>query len=256
VGGNRKQKQGGGTSFQELNEMAKKEAAAGGGGDMEALMRQMGLDPKDLQKMMGDIDPSLLQEMANMGPAFDDMMKIMADMSPDELELQMKQAMELFAGSDMMDSMLENQDQILKSLEEMGVVDPGELARFKADPQYFQQKMKDGIGQMKDLFSNPETIKLATESMKGATDMFQNPDKLNAMMAEMMNGLKDEDIEEARQMILGEGGLGNNPMLKQMLAASGATVDLEEVEAMLKDPKKFRETVKEGIKVGTGTGEL
>lgn len=257
--GNRKQK--GGTSFQELNEMAKKEGAGGGGGggpaDMDALMKQMGIDPSELKKVMGDIDPDMMKGLADLGPAFDEMMKMMAEMSPEELQEQMKQAMDLMSSTEMMDSMFQNKDLVLKQLEEAGVVDPTELARLKADPEYLEQKMKDGFGQMKELFNNPDTVKLATEAMKGATEMFQNPEKLNEMMAEMMKGISDEQIEEARKKLLGEGSVGDNAMLKQMLAANGgATIDLEEVQAMLNDPQKFRDTIKQGIKVGAGVGEL
>lgn len=222
---------------------------------MDALMKQLGMDPSDLQKMMGEIDPKMLKGLTDLGPAFDDAMKLMADMNPEDLQKQMKEAMDMFTSGDMMDNLFQNQDAILKSLEESGAVDAVELAKFKTDPEYFQQKMKEGLGQMKELFSDPDMIKLTTASLKQATEMIQNPEKLNDMMGEMMGALTDEDIEEARKMFLGEGGLANNPMLKQLLGPGGADTDTDEIDAMLKDPKKFRAMVKEGLK-GAGVGEL
>ena len=52
-------------------------------------------DLGDLSKMMGDLDPAMLEEMAGLGAQFDEVMKMMAEMTPEELEKQMKDAMEM-----------------------------------------------------------------------------------------------------------------------------------------------------------------
>mmetsp|Transcript_12565 Transcript_12565/g.23483 ORF Transcript_12565/g.23483 Transcript_12565/m.23483 type:complete len:215 (-) Transcript_12565:1203-1847(-) len=188
VGGNRKKK---GSSFQELNEMAKQQGG-GGVGEMDQLMKQMGMDPAEIQKMMGEVDPSMLQELADLGPKFDEMMKLMADMSPEELQKQMQDAMDMLTGGDIMANMFQNQEYILKALEESGTIDPQELEKYKKDPEYFEQKMKEGLDQMKELFSNPEVLQAATETMKATTEMFQNPVKIGEMMESMMGDLDDE----------------------------------------------------------------
>mmetsp|Transcript_28964 Transcript_28964/g.68025 ORF Transcript_28964/g.68025 Transcript_28964/m.68025 type:complete len:264 (+) Transcript_28964:142-933(+) len=225
-----------GASFQELNEQAK----TGGGalGDMDAMMKQMGVNPEDLKGMM-DL------------PELDEVMKMMAEMSPEDLAKQMQEAMDMFGGDDMMANMLGHQDEILKTLEETGAVDAEELAKFKADPEYFEQKMKESMDQMKELLGDPEMMASAAEGMKAAQNLYNNPDAINDMMADMMKELSDEDIESVRQMFITGGG--DDPMMKEMLG-SLKTAELEDV---LSDPVKWRETVKEGLGVlgGAAAGD-
>lgn len=212
---------------------------------------QGGGDLGDLSKMMGDLDPKMLEEMAGLGAQFDEVMKIMAEMTPDELEKQMQDAMQMMQSGDMMKNMMENQDEILKALEETGQVDAEELAKFKTDPEYFEQKMKESFDQMGQLFADPEILKMATDSMAGIQDMYQNPNALNEMMGALLEDFdSDEKIEEARQMLLASPELGemfNDP----------------EMKALLNDPKKWKDMVREGSGLltkgatpGAGVGEL
>merc|ERR1719253_1869193 len=138
-------------------------------------------------------------------PQLDEVMKMMAEMSPDELAKQMQDAMDLFGGDDMMANMIGQQDEILQMLEETGAVDAEELAKFKADPEYFEQKMKESMDQMKDLLADPSLLSNAAEGMKAAQEFYNNPDAINDMMASVMKDLSDEDIEGVRQMFVGEG---------------------------------------------------
>jgi hypothetical protein len=233
--------------------MAKQEVGAGAGNiDMEMLMKQMGIDPAEIRKMMGDIDPKMLEELAELGPQFDEMMKIMSEMSPEELQKQMADAMELLSGSDMMKGMFQNQDVILKQLEEAGVVDAGELEKFKKDPEYFEQKMKAGFDQMKDIFSNPEMLKVATETMKATTEMYKNPEKVQEALGALMSDVDFDDaqIEEVRQLYLKDPK--SNPLLQAMIGEGGKTS--KELEDILKDPKKWKENVMEGLGQLKGLG--
>lgn len=223
-----------GASFQELNEEAKKAAGAGGLGDMDAMMKQMGVDPEDMKKWA--------EEAGMMDiPQLDEVMKMMAEMSPDELAKQMQDAMDLFGGDDMMANMIGQQDEILQMLEETGAVDAEELAKFKADPEYFEQKMKESMDQMKDLLADPSLLSNAAEGMKAAQEFYNNPDAINDMMASVMKDLSDEDIEGVRQMFVGEGA--GDPMMKELLGS----IDTAELEEALSDPIKWRKTVKEGL---------
>jgi hypothetical protein len=218
-----------GASFQELNEKAKANGVGDGG--MEKLMKQMGISAEDLGKMGADMDMSQME----------DIMKMMAEMSPEDLAKQMQDAMEMFGGDDMMANMIGHQDEILKTLEQSGAVDAEELAKFKADPEYFEQKMKESIDQMKELFSDPDMMANAAEGMKAAQEMYKNPDAINGMMADLMKELSDEDIEEVRQMFIGGGG--SDPMMKELLGA----MDTADLQDALSDPVKWRELVKEGL---------
>jgi len=239
VGGRRKQA---GSTFQELNEQAKKAAGTGGLGDMDALMKQMGVDPEEMKKWANEAGGLDI-------PNMDEMMKLMAEMSPEELAKQMQDAMELLGGDDMLANMLGQQDEILQMLEETGAVDAEELAKFKTDPEYFQQKMKDSMDQMKNMLSDPEMMAQAAEGMKAAQDLYNNPDAMNEMMANLMKDLSDEDIESVRTMLLG-GGDGD-PMMKELLGSLGAG----EMEEVLQDPVKWRKTVKEGLGMLGGQGD-
>ena len=230
---------------------------------MDALMKSMGMDPADLQKMMGEIDPKMLEELADLGPQFDEMMKVMSEMDPEELQNQMKQAMDMLSGDELMAGMFDNKEAILKQLEEAGVVDAEELEKFKKDPEYFEQKMKEGFDQMKDMFSNPDMIKAAAETMKATQDLYQNPEKMQEVLGSMMGDFEIDDaqIEEIRQMYLKDPS--SNAMLQGMIGGEGGKT-AEEMQDILKDPKKWRESVKEGLGqlkaagagAGAGMGEL
>eukprot|EP00536_Pseudo-nitzschia_multiseries_P001256 jgi/Psemu1/300660/fgenesh1_kg.15_\ len=196
--------------------------------DMDALMKQMGVNPEDLKGMM-DL------------PELDEVMKMMAEMSPEDLAKQMEEAMAMFGGDDMMANMISHQDEILKTLEETGAVDAEELAKFKADPEYFEQKMKESMDQMKELLADPELMKNAADGMKAAQNMYNNPEAMNEMMADLMKELSDEDIESVRQMFLTGGD--NDPMMKELMGA----LNTDELAEAISDPVKWKDTVKEGL---------
>ena len=212
-----------------------------GGGDMDALMKQMGVDPADMAKWADEMGAMDL-------PQLDEVMKMMSEMSPEDLAKQMQDAMELFGGDDMMANMIGQQDEILQMLEETGAVDAEELAKFKADPEYFEQKMKESMDQMKELIADPNLMANAAEGMKAAQELYNNPDAMNDMMANMMKDLSDEDIESVRQMFLG-GGDGD-PMMAELLGS----INTAELDEVLQDPVKWRKTVKEGFDMMGGAG--
>lgn len=243
--------------------------AQGGGGTGGAGLG--GLDMAELQKMMGDIDPEKLKELSELGPKFEEMMEMMAKMSPEELQAQMQEAMDMFTGGEMMDNLMQQKDYILKAMEDSGALSEDELAKMKTDPEYMEQKIKEGLGQMKELFADPDMLKFATESMRGASELYKNPNKLNEMMGEMgsmmdqmMGSLTDEQIEEVRQLFLDKDST-ENPMVKQLIDSMGEFGALDDV---INDPKKWRDTIKSGMGMmgkaagggrvagGAGVGEL
>jgi len=235
-----------GGSFQEMNEQAKgKDDGADAGG------------LAGLESLLGDIDPKALEEqMAGLGDYFDEVMELMGNMSPEELEKQMKDAMEMLSGGDMMEGMMGMQDEIIKTMEESGQVSAEELAKYKADPEYFEQKMKESFGQMQDLFSDPETMKAATDGIKGLTDLYQNPDQMGEMLQTLMGDFgNDEKIEEVRLQLLENPDLG--------IPGLSEAFNNPEMQELLNDPQKWRESVKEGTSGfgagaadATGMGEL
>ena len=204
----------------------------------------------ELSKLMGDLDPEALEQLSQLGSQFGDAMKLMAEMSPEELEKQMKEAMEMFQSGDVMKNMMEHQDEILKTLEETGQVDAEELAKFKTDPEYFEQKIKESFDQMTSLFSDPDMLKMATDSMAGLQDMYKNPGQMNEMMEELLKDFdSDEKIEEVRKLLLESPELGS----------FGEMFQGDDMKEILNDPKKWRDTVREGRDVlnqGARVGEL
>jgi hypothetical protein len=233
-----------GGTFQELNEKAKEVqtgAVGAAGGELGGLA-----------DMFGDLDPSQLEELAGLGEYFDEIMGVMGKMTPEELEKQMQDAMQMLASGDMMKNMLSMQDEIIKSLEESGQVTPEEVAKFKADPEYFEQKMKESFGQMQELFSDPETLKAATEGIQGISELYKNPGKMDEILQQLLGDFDDDEkIEEVRLQLM------QNPEVG--IPGLGDAFNTPEMKEILSDPKKWRDSVKEGkglLDQGAGVGEL
>lgn len=204
--------------------MAKKKAAAGADADASGgladLMQQLTEDPEYMKQME--------ETMAQFGGAMEQMMK----MSPEELAAQMEEAMKLFTNEDVVENVLNNKDEVLKSLEATGMVTGDELEKYKSDPNYFEQKMRESFSQMGDLFNNPDYISKASELMQGFGEMMQNPESLSDL-ADMMGGdlQSDEKIEEFRLKLLSEdfGDLGPPDEIKKVLG------DATEFKNMIKN---------------------
>lgn len=187
-------------------------------------------------------DPETLKYLEQMGDQFGSAMEQLAKMSPEELEKQMEQAMKLLTGSDILDSVISQQDEILRTLEASGTVPPEELAKFKADPDYFELKMRESFDQMQGMFKDPEMVQAMTSAMTGMKELFGSSQALAGEMSKLLEGgdLTDDDkLEEARLQLL-SGDFGSNPLLEEMLKS-------DELKGVLKDPKKWRESVKEGV---------
>jgi hypothetical protein len=207
-------------------------------------------DMKKMQEMFGSAfdafgDPDMVKQM-------EDAMEMLSKMSPEDMEKQMTDAMAMLTDSSMMEEMMKGMDkgQLLKYLEESGVVPPEELAKLKADPEYFELKMVESFDQMKGLLDNPEVMKAAAETIGGLSELYKNP----SLLTDLMEGLaadfsSDEKIEEARLQLLSNPDVGG---LKEMFES-------EEMQDILSDPAKWRQSVKEGqgmLNQGAGVGEL
>ena len=226
-------RQGGATSFQELQELAKKNSAAGGAGaggmpDMQQLLQDAMANPEQYLSQLGDMGDQF-------GAALEQMMK----MTPEEIQQQMEQAMKMMTDGDIVENILNNKEEVLASLEANGAVPPEELAKYKADPNYFELKMRESFEQMGELFNNPEYIEATTNVMKNMAGMMQDPAQVNEMMKMVGSELEDDDkIEEARLEILS--GKGTMAGLKDLF-------ETPEMKEILHDPKKWRDTVRDGM---------
>jgi hypothetical protein len=233
VGGNRKK----GSSFQELNEQAKQVQD----GDMPNAD-----DLAQLQQMYGGGAGG-----AGMDKQMEEAMEMLMQMSPEDLEQQMQDAMKMLTDGDMLKTMMEHSDEIIKTLEDTEAVPPEELAKLKADPAYFKEKMTESFGQMKDIFNDPEIMKAATQTIGTMTQFMKNPEMMTDLMKELQADFSsDEQIEKARLELLA-GAEDLPPVLKEQFESA-------EMQELLTDSKLWRESVKEGAGMlgGAGVGEL
>jgi hypothetical protein len=245
VAGNRKQ-QGQNTRFQELQEMAKKQGAGGDGGGGGGGMEQFGLDGLgdmgDYQKMLADAmkDPAAMDQLKQYGEQFGGVLEQMMQMSPDELQKQLDEAMKLMTDGDLVDTVLSQKEAVLETLEASGTVTPEELARFKADPEYFELKMRESFDQMKDVFANPEYMSKAAEAMQSMKGLMEDPSKISELTKSLgSDWTSDEKIEEARLQFL-NGDITGIPGFDEIFQS-------EEMQEILKDPVKWKATVQDGL---------
>eukprot|EP00538_Stauroneis_constricta_P002734 CAMPEP_0119553344 /NCGR_PEP_ID=MMETSP1352-20130426/6116_1 /TAXON_ID=265584 /ORGANISM="Stauroneis constricta, Strain CCMP1120" /LENGTH=261 /DNA_ID=CAMNT_0007599735 /DNA_START=65 /DNA_END=850 /DNA_ORIENTATION=+ len=219
-----------GATFQELNEQAKQMQQGGG-----AAAGGVATEDVWANAMKAFDDPAMAKQM-------EEAMKMMENMTPEQLQKQMEDAMKMLTDGDLMQQMMSNmnKDELFQYLEQTGSVPPAELAKMKTDPEYFELKMKESMEQMGSLLQNPDVLKGASQMMEGMKEMMNDPSALNDMMKAMTQEMSDEQIEEARLKILADPG------------GMGAMFEAEEMQDILKDPKKWRESVKEGQGMMTG----
>lgn len=213
--------------------------------NMDQLMQQMG-GLQDMWKGVMD-DPEMMKQLSEMGEVFGEAIQELSKMSPEELEKQMKDAFNMLTDGDMAETVIGKREDVLAALEASGMVDADDLAKLKADPEYFDQKMRESFGQMAEILSDPEVLKATAGAFQSSQNM------INDMTKAFTEDLdSDEDIEAARLELLNNPELMNNPIIKTLF-------EDELMDGVLKDPEKFRNTVKLGsekLKQGAGIGEL
>ena len=251
------------TTFESLQELAKDKQQQQQ--QQKQVHSSVGEEMADLAKLQemfaGAYNPEV---MAAMGDDLNKAMEELMKMDPEELQKSIEEALKLMTQTDsMVDNIMDKKDQVLSSLETSGMVSQEELEKFKKDPAYFESQMRDAFDQMKGIFSDPEVIKTAAETMKGIQEAFSDP--AIADLAKLLEeGLADDTkIEEARLELLSDPSLAGNELI-------GGLFKEGEFQEILQDPKKWREAVKEGQavfkqpkgvgaaagNVGAGVGEL
>jgi hypothetical protein len=261
VGGGRKTQQQQNTKFQELQELAKKQqggtdddAVAGGGaggaglGGLGNILD--GMDTQNFQKLWADAmnDPSTMDKMKQYGGQFGSALEKMMDMDPTELQQQLNDAMKLMSNGDIVDTVLQQKEQVLQTLEATGTVPPEELAKYRADPEYFESQMRQSFSQMKDIFTNPEYLSKAADVMKNMKDVLGDPDIIYDLTKSLGAGgdgtglgdfTSDEKLEEIRLQFL-NGQMSGIPGIDEIF-------NTPEMQEVLQDPIKWKQTVKDGL---------
>lgn len=247
-----------GTTFEDLNDAAKEnfeEVDVDAMGNMNNLGGAGGAGGfGDLSKLMGDMmnDPSIAKLMKEANTDVEGALEELKNLTPDQFASQMQEAMSFLTSGDMLEKVLDNKDAVIENLKASGLIDEKTLEEMTNNPEKLEADMKAAFGQMQDMFTDPEAMKTVTDIAKGITDILKNPDKLvdamNSMSGydEIFKDLEDDDkIEEARLQLLNDPELAGNPILKSVYES-------EEMKTILKDPVKWRETVKKGQGMLTG----
>jgi len=253
------QKRGG--SFEELNEIAKENMGAAD------LADYANMDSDELMKLIQETmaDPAMLEYVDGLGAGMGEAMEQLAKMGPEEIQQQMEENLKAMASPEMLNTILEQKDEVLKNLFEQGLITEEDMVDFQNDPQKFQEHMSQAFGEMTKILEDPDAIDAVTQVMKGVSDIMKDPSKAMSNLAQAFSeGLGDDDkIEEARLQLLSDPESAGNPAL-------AALFQDEEMQDILKDPVKWREQVRKGqdmienladsdsdtVSDGAGVGEL
>ena len=144
---------------------------------------------------MANMEDMLKNAMGGLGDEFGSALQQMMQMSPEELAAQMEQAMKLMTDGDIVENIVNQKDEVIRSLEASGAVTPEELERYKSDPAYFELKMRETFAQMGELFENPEYITKAAEALQDMSKLMGDPDAMENMLKSMMGGAEFQDEE-------------------------------------------------------------
>lgn len=201
-------------------------AAQAGGTDADVLAQ--------MEQMLADTfnNPEVLKQ-------YEQVMEELSKMTPEELQAQMAEAMKMLTQNDMLTEVLENKEAVIKNLETSGAVPPEELERYKTDDAYYELKMRESFAEIQQVVNNPEYLKYVNDAMQNVAELVKNPESVFAGIADMMGDMSDDQIEEARLKLL-SGGFSDEPMLKDAF-------DSPEMKEIVRDPKKWKEAVKEGF---------
>jgi len=218
-----------GTSFEELNEKMKE---SGGMEDADTL------DLSTIQEMFSNsmTDPETMKAFEQMGLSMLEGMNKLGEMDPQFLEKQFEEMTKMMTGGDIINSVMEKKDEVLENLEKTGLVTAEELAKYKADPAYFEDQMSSAFDKMKDMFSNPSLLSDASDAMKGVQDMMSNPviQEINDLL--LADSVTDIEIEEMRLKFLQH---------KESLSNGAAAAMMGSMMDDVNDSAKFKNAIVE-----------
>lgn len=215
--------------------MKKGGGAGGAGGDLGSI-----------QDMMAKAfeNPEMMNALNAMGENVQKAMEEMAKMSPEQIQEQMQQAMQMMTSGDIMDSVVGKKDEVLANLKQTGLVSDEELAKYEADPEYFEQQMKGAFSQMEGLFSDPDIIKTATETMQGMQQAMSNPIVTEMQQLLLAEDASDLKIEELRLKVLQDKeSLTENALIGNMFSDADFAASLSSEAAFKVEFLKAREAL-------------
>jgi len=230
-----------GSSFEELNELMK---ARGADGE----------DPMaNMQKMMADLmnDPKMMDAFKDMGQDLEKAMDQMAQMKPEEIQSQMEAAMNMLTNGDIAETIMGKKDEVLASLKSTGLVSDEELAKYEADPAYFEEQIRGSFDQMKDIFANPDVINNAQNAMAGIGEAMKNPLVSQIQQLLVADTVTDVQIEELRLMLVEDPeAYASNPILSTMFMDEALKESIKSTDAFKEQMLDAREKVQEIMNTG------
>lgn len=137
------------------------------------MMKEMLNDPrmKEAMESQSRID-EITKQMASdprMQKAMEQQMKQFAKMSPEEMQAQLKDAMDTLANSaSMVDQMIERKDEMLSNMKRSGMVPKELIQKYEKDPAFFEQEIRATFAKgnpMAEMFSSPHEMAEAMKSM-------------------------------------------------------------------------------------------
>lgn len=173
-----KKQGGGGSSFEELAEIAKDNMNGDGGiPDMEQLMGMLGdVDMDDLKKMVAESleNPEFMKVMEQMQGGLGGVLGELDKLDPSALKNKMAEGLEQLTSPGMIDTILGQKEDVLATLKAQGLVTDEQIAEYEANPEKFDEEMSKAFAEMQKVFSDPETLDAAAKLMGGFSDVLQN----------------------------------------------------------------------------------
>ncbi len=157
--------------------------------------------------------------------------------------------LEQMSSPDVLDSVMENKDEVLDSLLQQGLLTAEQVQEYKENPAAFQEQMSSAFDEMNKILSDPDALDAALQMMSGMADVLGNPtEALKSISQAFQSELGDDDkIEEARLQLLADPSAAGNPALASLFQN-------DDMKDILQDPVKFREQVKKGQEMIAGLG--
>jgi len=262
----------GGSTFEELQDIAKKQL--GGAKDNKqrnpatasTLLKRPVIPPKKdtdsgsdyddddntveewsrfLQEALDD--PATMKYMEQMNENMGSVLDQLSHLSPKQIQEQIAQGLQQITEPSVLENILQQQDLVLSTLVQQGLVTPEKAAEYKKHPELFEQEIASAFDQMKQIFADPDALNAAMQMMKGFGDVMKGGDttdvlkKLTKSVVDTVSdALEDDDtIEKARLQLLQNPAAAGNPALASLLKDP-------EMQSILNDPVKWREQVKKG----------
>lgn len=243
-----KRPKGGGT-FEEMNQLAQDKM---GGLDGANLMDELAnMDPDEMMKMIQESmnDPETMKYMEQFGAGMGDVMEQLANMDPEVMKKQIQDNLAQMSSPEILNSVLENKDEVLDSLLEQGLITPEQVEEYRTNPAAFQEQMASAFDEMNKILADPEALDAALEMMSGMANVLGDPSSAMKAISEAFDAElgNDDKIEEARLQLLSDPSAAGNPAL-------AALFENEDMIDIMQDPVKFREQVKKGQEMIAGMG--